>query len=78
MAASLKPFSIAGMKFDGIAWPTSMFSNSNLVGDPAGSGSIYLRHYWIQYMSLRNRRGILEDVTSQLASAKMNGKINTW
>lgn len=41
-AASLKPFSIAGMKFDGITCPTIMFSNSNLVGDPGGSGSTYL------------------------------------
>lgn len=42
LAASLKPFSIAGIKFDGIACPTIMFSNSNLVVDPGGSGSIYL------------------------------------
>lgn len=42
LAASLKPFSIAGIKFDGIACPTIMFSNSNLVADPWGSGSIYL------------------------------------
>ena len=41
-AASLKPFSIAGIKFDGIACPTIMFSNSNLIGDPGGSGSTYL------------------------------------
>lgn len=41
-AASLKPFSIAGIKFDGIACPIIMFSNSNLVGDPRGSGSMYL------------------------------------
>jgi hypothetical protein len=41
-AASLKPFSIAGMKFDGIACPTIMLSNSNLVDDPGGSGSMYL------------------------------------
>lgn len=40
LAASLKPFSIAGIKFDGIACPTSKFSNSNLVGEPGGSGSI--------------------------------------
>jgi hypothetical protein len=43
LAASLKPFSIAGIKFDGIACPTITFSNSNFVGDPAGSGSIYLQ-----------------------------------
>lgn len=42
LAASLKPFSIAGIKFDGIACPTSKFSNSNLAGDPSGRGSIYL------------------------------------
>ena len=39
LAASLNPFSIAGMKFDGIACPTIIFSNSNLVADPSGRGS---------------------------------------
>lgn len=38
-AASLKPFSIAGMKPDGIACPTIMFSNSNFSLEPGGSGS---------------------------------------
>lgn len=61
MAASLKPFSIAGIKFDGIACPTSKFSNSNLVDDPAGSGSIYLQTRWIEYTS-RNRGEITEEV----------------
>lgn len=42
MAASLKPFSMAGIKLDGTACPTIMFSNSNLVVDPSGSGSTYL------------------------------------
>lgn len=41
-AASLKPFSIAGIKPDGIACPTIMFSNSNFSLDPSGSGSTYL------------------------------------
>lgn len=41
-AASLKPFSIAGIKFDGIACPIIKFSNSNLVVDPSGRGSINL------------------------------------
>lgn len=41
-AASLKPFSIAGTKFDGITCPTIMLSNSNLVDEPGGRGSIYL------------------------------------
>ena len=44
MAASLKPFSIAGIKTDGIACPTIMFSNSKLAGEPAGSGSTYLKN----------------------------------
>jgi hypothetical protein len=42
LAASLKPFSIAGIKFDGITCPTIMLSNSNLVIDPCGIGSMYL------------------------------------
>jgi hypothetical protein len=42
LAASLNPFSIKGMKFDGITCPTIMLSNSNLVVDPCGSGSMYL------------------------------------
>ena len=42
-AASLNPFSIAGMKFEGIACPTIKFSNSNLVADPSVSGSTKLR-----------------------------------
>jgi hypothetical protein len=42
LAASLKPFSIAGTKPDGIFCPTIMLSNSNLVDDPIGSGSTYL------------------------------------
>lgn len=42
LAASLKPFSIAGTKFEGKAWPTSKFSNSNLVPEPCSRGSIYL------------------------------------
>lgn len=42
LAASLKPFSIAGIKFDGIACPTMMLSNSNFVEDPGSSGSTYL------------------------------------
>lgn len=43
LAASLKPFSIAGIKPDGMACPTIWFSNSNLVGNPGGSGSTYLQ-----------------------------------
>lgn len=44
LLASLKPFSIAGIKFEGIAWPIIIFSNSNFVGDPIGRGSIYLQN----------------------------------
>lgn len=42
LAASLKPFSIAGIKLNGIVCPIIMFSNSNLVAYPSGSGSTYL------------------------------------
>jgi hypothetical protein len=42
LQASLKPFSIAGMKLDGIACPIIMFSNSNLPSESDGRGSMYL------------------------------------
>lgn len=42
LLASLKPFSIAGIKFEGIACPMTIFSNSNFVGESIGRGSIYL------------------------------------
>lgn len=41
-AASLKPFSIAGIKPDGIACPTIMFSNSNFSLESDDRGSTYL------------------------------------
>lgn len=40
--ASLNPFSIAGIYPDGITEPMIIFSNSNLVGESMGRGSIYL------------------------------------
>ena len=42
LQASLKPFSIAGIKFEGIACPIIMLSNSNLPSEPDGRGSTYL------------------------------------
>lgn len=42
LQASRKPFSIAGMKFEGIACPIILFSNSNFTGESIGRGSMYL------------------------------------
>jgi len=50
LQASLKPFSIAGIKFEGIACPIIMLSNSNLPPEPDGRGSTYLHIVSCQFV----------------------------
>jgi len=50
LQASLKPFSIAGIKFEGIACPIIMLSNSNLPSEPDGRGSTYLHIVSCQFV----------------------------
>lgn len=86
LQASLKPFSIAGMKFEGIACPIIMLSNSNLPSEPDGRGSMYLHivacqfsHHnskWIQHIYL-NKRLQAYIACEQVFACPLNTKIQT-
>jgi hypothetical protein len=83
LQASLKPFSIAGIKFEGIACPIIMLSNSNLPSEPDGRGSMYLHIVSCQFvMTLRkelNKTGICmpsERFSNTLTIPLIQNKIN--
>ena len=68
LLASLNPFSIAGMKFEGIACPMIRFSTSNFVREPNGRGSIYL----LKVKKKKNKESEIKKASDD--ADKMNGR----